>query len=314
MIAIILLISLSGKHTFDAFNIIVVTLIVTLSATAATLWVQHALMEPIRVCRDALTDYVEKQQLPNIPKSFPDEIGVLMRGLTMAIHTFDNHIQEKKAITNLLAHDLRAPLNNIIQITELIDGNQDEESLKEYVHYIRQAAAHQRNILGNVLELMRLEIRHSQTSEQTNVKEVINRCVEHLSMNITAKDLKVNVNVMANHKINISKQAVELVINNLLTNAIKFSQPGQPVYIEGARHKDHFQLSVRDEGEGFNTEDTSRLFDVFTRLSREGTFGEVSNGIGLHLCKKIIESNGGRITAKSEGKGSGATFTLVIPY
>lgn len=101
------------------------------------------------------------------------------------------------------------------------------------------------------------------------------------------------------------------ILVNLLQNAIKFSQPNSNINIVVQVVDKKIYISVIDTGIGFDQVLGLQLFEQF-KASRVGTAGEPSLGMGLYLCKNIVERNGGRITAQSAGKDKGATFTIIL--
>ena len=101
-------------------------------------------------------------------------------------------------------------------------------------------------------------------------------------------------------------------VDNLVSNAIKYSPTGGKIELVVTRQDDGTVISVRDEGAGLSPEDISRLFGRFQRLSAKPTGGESSTGLGLSIVKRIVELHGGPIAAESAGPGRGATFTITL--
>ena len=110
----------------------------------------------------------------------------------------------------------------------------------------------------------------------------------------------------------IDSSRIAQVIDNLINNAIKYSQEGSNVYISIDREEDAVRLSVRDEGPGISEDDQTRLFGEFQKLSAQPTAGEKSTGLGLAIVKKIVEAHGGSVKVESQ-LGSGSTFSFAIP-
>jgi signal transduction histidine kinase len=102
-------------------------------------------------------------------------------------------------------------------------------------------------------------------------------------------------------------------IDNLVSNAIKYSQIGGRITIEVGAEGNGTAIRVTDEGAGLSPEDLGRLFGRFQRLSAKPTGGESSTGLGLSIVKRIIDMHGGEVTAKSAGPGRGSTFTVTLP-
>ena len=105
---------------------------------------------------------------------------------------------------------------------------------------------------------------------------------------------------------------IEQVLNNLISNAIKFSAPGTAVTVQASRVNDSVVVSVRDHGQGIPAEELDKLFKPFGKTTVRSTAGEKSTGLGLAICRKIVEGHGGRIWAESE-VGKGSTFSFSLP-
>jgi signal transduction histidine kinase len=102
-------------------------------------------------------------------------------------------------------------------------------------------------------------------------------------------------------------------IDNLVSNAIKYSPIGGKITLTVAYEGDHALIHVADQGAGLSPEDIGRLFGRFQRLSAKPTGGESSTGLGLSIVKRIIDMHGGKVAASSAGPGEGSTFTIALP-
>jgi len=102
-------------------------------------------------------------------------------------------------------------------------------------------------------------------------------------------------------------------IDNLFSNAIKYSPIGGKISVTVAREDENTVIRVADQGQGLSPEDLGRLFGRFQRLSAKPTAGESSTGLGLSIVKRIIDMHGGEVTARSDGPGLGSTFTILLP-
>src|SRR6202043_2304890 len=102
-------------------------------------------------------------------------------------------------------------------------------------------------------------------------------------------------------------------IDNVLSNAIKYSPIGGRIEVGVDRRGESAVIRISDEGPGLSPEDTARLFGRFQRLSAKPTGGETSTGLGLSIVKRIIDMHGGEVTANSAGPGQGSTFTVTLP-
>jgi signal transduction histidine kinase len=102
-------------------------------------------------------------------------------------------------------------------------------------------------------------------------------------------------------------------IDNLVSNAIKYSPIGGKITVVVTHEQDSTIIRIADEGAGLSPEDLGRLFGRFQRLSAKPTAGESSTGLGLSIVKRIIDMHGGEVTADSDGPGQGSTFTVILP-
>ncbi|MGH7227200.1 MAG: sensor histidine kinase, partial [Gemmataceae bacterium] len=106
---------------------------------------------------------------------------------------------------------------------------------------------------------------------------------------------------------------VREAIDNLISNAIKYSPIGGRISVVVSHKDSNIAVRVTDEGAGLSPEDLGRLFGRFQRLSAKPTAGESSTGLGLSIVKRIVDMHGGEITADSDGPGKGSTFTITLP-
>jgi signal transduction histidine kinase len=102
------------------------------------------------------------------------------------------------------------------------------------------------------------------------------------------------------------------VVENLVSNAVKYSPPGKSIFVRLTQSPDSVRLEVQDEGPGLSAEDQSKLFGKFARLSAKPTGGEHATGLGLSIVKRMVEAMNGKVWCQSEA-GKGATFVVQLP-
>jgi len=129
----------------------------------------------------------------------------------------------------------------------------------------------------------------------------------------TNKQQQIAVNAQNGIIIACDADRIREAIDNLISNAIKYSPLGGKISLSVARDDDSVAIDVTDEGAGLSPEDLGRLFGRFQRLSAKPTAGESSTGLGLSIVKRIIDMHGGEVTADSAGPGRGSTFTVTLP-
>ena len=134
---------------------------------------------------------------------------------------------------------------------------------------------------------------------------------EVLKANALAKDIQVELPENRELTINADRDMFRLVVRNLLSNAVKFTNNGGRIIVSVEDNNSYIQASVKDNGVGISQDNIKRLFYTHTSFTTRGTGNEKGTGLGLILCREIIEKHGGRIWVESEpGKGSVFAFTL----
>jgi len=127
------------------------------------------------------------------------------------------------------------------------------------------------------------------------------------------KQQTISVSAPSNFVTMCDTDRIREAIDNLFSNAIKYSPIGGKISVTVAREDDNTVIRVADQGQGLSPEDLGRLFGRFQRLSAKPTAGESSTGLGLSIVKRIIDMHGGEVTARSDGPGLGSTFTILLP-
>ena len=127
------------------------------------------------------------------------------------------------------------------------------------------------------------------------------------------KQQRISVSAPPNFVTMCDSDRIREAIDNLISNAIKYSPIGGKIGVAVTHEGEHTVIRIDDDGAGLSPEDLGRLFGRFQRLSAKPTAGESSTGLGLSIVKRIIDMHGGHVTAQSPGPGQGATFTVKLP-
>ncbi|PIB36571.1 hypothetical protein BFP72_14760 [Reichenbachiella sp. 5M10] len=223
--------------------------------------------------------------------------------------------REKDGLMRVVAHDLRTPLNNIeglIQLVSMDDNLNDDQ--KDYISKIRGVVKH-----GNEMIRDLLDISHSKDFKP-NLKITTFTMLDFLSswkINFENSLLtkKQTLRISGSYKTLTLQSDMGLlsrVLDNLMSNAMKFSESGKSIYLNITPVEDKARITLRDEGPGISPSDQQKMFKPFTRLSARPTNGEPSNGLGLSIIKSLTEQLGGTITVHST-LGEGTTFEVTIP-
>ncbi len=222
------------------------------------------------------------------------------------------HIQELKDFAYTASHDLQEPLRKVITFGERLQTkfqNLLDPKAKEYIKVMSKATNHMQKLIDALLQLTRISTKSCEF-ESIPIEKVVNEALLDLESKIARSKAKVYIEELP--ILCVDKVQMRQLFTQLINNAITFSKPDSIPEISISSHpvdKEKWEISVSDNGIGFNEKFKNRIFKPFERLhgrsEREGT------GMGLAICDKIMERHGGTITAKST-QGKGSTFTMTL--
>lgn len=296
------------------FSVLMLTLVLTLGATAVTLIVMNGLLVPLRKSRQALDTYIRTKELPQLPVHFRDEAGILMNNIQLTITELNDLLQEKEDLASLLSHDLRTPVFNIKSLVELIREEGTSPKVDDFMNMILSSTEEQIVLLDHVLDMLRQDhlINSGAGYQPVKTNALIDETIGSFAAQAREKNISLKKQVEYDGAITVQPDMFRQVLKNLVSNAIKFSYEGSEVSVAVRKRDSRTLIEVQDKGMGFEPMVSERLFDRFTRNGRIGTAGESSTGIGLHLSRKIIKHHKGDLVAVSTGPGKGSTFTISL--
>ncbi len=224
----------------------------------------------------------------------------------------------KNEVLGTVAHDLKNPLGVILgrteMLSELISVNSARDNIASQVDHIRDATRRLTIMVDHLIsdamaDAFDITIRREPVDIATLVAEV----AEANQPSAVNKQQTLTVSAPAHQMTTCDSDRMREAIDNLISNAIKYSPLGGKISIVVAPNNDDLTIQITDEGAGLSPEDIGRLFGRFQRLSAKPTGGESSTGLGLSIVKRIIDMHGGNISAHSPGPGRGSTFTVTLP-
>ena len=220
--------------------------------------------------------------------------------------------QLKDELSGLVSHELRTPLTVIIGAVNTVLSEEDLLSAQEKRQLLNDAAAEAESLshlLGNLLELSRVRAEQLVLhTEPVNTRVIVQKVIDNISKQTTPNRFSLDF-PKGLPPAYADPLRLERILYNLLDNAIKYSPPKSDIRISAKTKGGHLVISVKDQGEGISAEDQSRLFAPFQRLENAGAKGI---GLGLLVCRRLVEAHGGRIWVESR-PGRGSTFLFTIP-
>jgi signal transduction histidine kinase len=215
----------------------------------------------------------------------------------------------------LLSHDLRTFAGNPQSLALLILEEHPSDTVKEYAELINESSKQQFAYIENFIKLLKDQDQFIKKTNQKNriiPKELLISVTDLVRQSLTKKNIKLVSTIEVEELfLKIDAKSLIRVLSNLVDNAIKFSHRDSEIKIHIYTESHKIFFKVTDAGIGFDLNQREELFDKFTKIGRSGTSGEPSTGIGLYLCKNIIEKHGGTLNANSD-IGKGATFMIVF--
>lgn len=239
-----------------------------------------------------------------------DELKANNDQLIKTMEDLESSQAENTRIMKIIAHDLRSPVASILGMTRVILlGDIQNKELRDEIKMIKKVSHDSLKFMDDLLTMQGA----SQTEEKklTDLLELIDYCVNY--MQIRADEKKQHISIIGPHVfVPVYRERVWRVLNNLISNAIKFSPMGCEIVIQLNETPTHVKVTVQDQGIGIPSVLEKKIFDVNAESGRTGTAGERSFGLGLAISMQIMEAHGGRIWFESlENKGS--KFFLEFP-
>lgn len=222
----------------------------------------------------------------------------------------------KDKFFSILAHDLRAPFNAFISVSDILANHSEkltDSKKKSFTKSIYTSAIQINNLLENLLHWSRAQTNRINVSpEIIDVEDLVKDNLELLAIPIKKKDLEIVSNIPENTFALGDINLTSTVLRNLLSNGVKFNQEkGRLKIIVSSLHNDLLQISVQDTGIGISQEDIKKLFRIDVDTKYIGNSTAKGTGLGLVLCKEFAEKNGGTIWVESE-EGVGSTFSFTV--
>lgn len=252
----------------------------------------------------------QSQELAEKLQNAMDDIETSQISMAQKSDALKRSNEDLNQFAYVVSHDLQEPLRMVSSYLQLLERRYKDkldEDAQEFIYFAVDGASRMQGQIRSLLEYSRLNTR-GQAFKEINLGEVIQGALNNLKLAVDEK----NVEILVEELPEVKGDAVQLslLFQNLLSNVLIHGIPenrSPKIKIQGTKQEHDHLICVEDNGPGFDQKFASRIFEIFQRLSREGK----GTGIGLALCKRIVERHGGRIWAESEkGEGTRILFTL----
>lgn len=230
------------------------------------------------------------------------------------IREMEDLLEMKDQAISMIAHDLRNPIAQLDGILKMLLHETENSEAKDLINMGSDSVNHAYEILRDLNEATRNKVEGKSISlSPTDLNAMLNKCAEAFKLSLESKGLHLSVKATKDLYVSINEQKMIRAIENLISNAIKFSSEGKSIELIAWEEKDRYCIAVQDSGIGMPEHIRKSIFNGISKsVRRNGTAGENSVGIGLSIVKGVVDIHHGRIVVESK-EGEGSKFTICLP-
>ncbi|KYK23172.1 hypothetical protein AYK25_02215 [Thermoplasmatales archaeon SM1-50] len=246
-----------------------------------------------------------------------EELSVLNKNLEQRVHERTKEVEkllkQKDEFITQLGHDLKNPLGPLINLIPLLEEQENDTDKKEMLAVLHRNASYMKNLVVKTLELAVLNSPNTRFSlENLNVFNEVNNIIENKKILFEEHDTKVSNNINPTIAIIADRLRFEELLTNIFENSTKYCQEDCRITLNAKKENDFVVVSVSDNGVGMTKEQLEQIFDEFYKA--DYARHDIQNtGLGMSICKRIVEKHGGRIWVESRGPGKGVTVFFTMP-
>jgi signal transduction histidine kinase len=258
---------------------------------------------------------LEQQQAANL--DLEERVQARTRELAETNEQLRAINEQKDRLLGIAAHDLRSPLAGIESTAELLKDEPDLDAAERqgWLMSIITACRNMRNLISSLLDFARIQQgKIDLHPTPVNVCDFVAHVLQLNRRICESKGIRLTAQVTCARSVySFDMQRINQVLNNLISNAAKFSHAGTGIRLEASDSPDGLKFAVADEGLGIQANDIPRLFGEFQQTQTKATAGETGSGLGLAICRRLVELHGGQIGVESR-PGQGSRFWFTLPW
>lgn len=270
----------------------------------------------VKATRDGAFDFIPKPFTPQEIRASIENITkqIFLKRMTQTLNSTGKQIRFQ--FLSVLSHELKAPLNAIDGYLKMIRDRQLGENIDAYNEMVDRSIERikgMRNLIMDLLDLTKIESgKPSQKLQDIDVRKIVQLSIDTIRPYSIQKDVDIYLNNKEPVMMKADPGEIEIIMNNLLSNGVKYNKTGGRVDIFIEKLKDLVRISVSDTGIGFSEEDKLKIFDDFVRIKNQNTKNITGSGLGLSIVKKIVDMYHGNIDVQST-PDKGSTFIINLP-
>lgn len=271
----------------------------------------------VKATRDGAYDFIPKPFTPQELRSSIENITkqIFLKRMTQKLNTAGKAIRFQ--FLSVLSHELKAPLNAIDGYLKIIKERQFGENVEAYDEMLDRSLERvkgMRQLILDLLDFTKIESgKPTQKLEVVDLRKIAQISVDTLRPYAIQKDVDVYLNAREEITTQADPGEIEIIFNNLISNAIKYNRTGGRVDVFIEKLPAAVKLSISDTGIGLSPEEKDKIFDDFVRIKNTKTRNITGSGLGLSIVKKIVEMYKGSIEVQSV-PDKGTTFSIILPF
>jgi len=246
-----------------------------------------------------------------------EQLSVLNKNLEERVRDRTKEVEkllkQKDEFITQLGHDLKNPLGPLINLIPLLEEQEEDAAKKEMLTVLHRNADYMKNLVVKTLELAALNSPNARFSIETlSLLTEVNQIIENKKILFDEHNVKISININDALSVKADRLRLEELLTNIFENSAKYCQKDCRIAIHAEQKDEFVQISVIDNGIGMTTEQIERIFDEFYKA--DFARHDIHNtGLGMSICKRIVEKLGGSIWVESPGLGKGITVFFTLP-
>lgn len=316
----------SGKNIIK--NLIIIVLVIFLIIYISIFIVSSNIITPVTRLSNIADGISKGKKDYDIKIKRKDEIGTLYQSFSNMVDTIDEQMDKikkdrdqlieinsyRKSFFDNVAHELKTPLTTIIGYSQMIaeNGFTDEEFFSSGMTHILGESKRLQKMVLELIEISKETSDIGYQLDRINISEIIKTTCEEMKIKAKRYTNLINVNVNEDFYVQGDKDKLKGVIINLLDNAIKYSFSNTAINVEALLNENEIHISIQNKGKKISDKEIEKIFIPFYRVDKKDNFSNESNGLGLAICKSIIDYHNGDITINCSDNNE-ITVTIILP-
>ena len=223
-------------------------------------------------------------------------------------------LKQKDGFIKMLGHDLKNPLNPLINLIPILEKKITDPDCQKMLSVIHENAVYMQDLVVNTIKLAKLDSPNVAFNfEEVNLREIVEYVLERNKLLFQENNIAVKNELHRDIRVQVDKLRFYELFDNVLNNSVNYSPDGGTIVINSEKQNNGFvQISIKDEGIGMTREQLEHMFDDFYKAD-PSRHDFSSSGLGMSICKRIVENHGGQIWAESPGLGKGTAMFFNLP-